>query len=218
MPRFLLAGLLLTIPVCARGQFVVPPSPPPVVPLPPPIIPPPPPPPPPITLPPVTTTGGNPGGDALPVEAPITHETPVSPGPPSPSAFLVALLVPLGVLGAVSGTYVDMARRRRTSGGLIRIIAPPPGEAPEHVRAAWVGVELPLVGGVSQPTAGPGRGVVSGNAGVVWVGYVVDGRVAVQRLAAQCPEAAAWWRANAPHILGWGYGLLFPTDVCQRLG
>ena len=33
--------------------------------------------------------------------------------------------------------------RRHSHGMDIRIISTPPGEAPEHVRAAWIGLTLP---------------------------------------------------------------------------
>ena len=33
----------------------------------------------------------------------------------------------------------------------IRIIATPPGEAPEHIRAAWVGLALPLASEETEP-------------------------------------------------------------------
>ena len=62
----------------------------------------------------------------------------------------------------------------------IRMIAVPPGDAPEWVRNAWVGLELPLV-----PDAPDNRDMVYSHE-------------AVAVLAAANPNAADWWRANFP--------------------
>jgi hypothetical protein len=40
----------------------------------------------------------------------------------------------------------------------------------------------------------------------------------VRILAATAPEAAAWWRLNAPHVVVGGYLLVFPAEVCERVG
>ncbi|HJZ57596.1 MAG TPA: hypothetical protein VKE74_21685 [Gemmataceae bacterium] len=100
---------------------------------------------------------------------------------------------------------------------MIRIIGVPPGEAPDEVRAAWVGVELPLAPGEREPVNLPGLGVVSGEPTPA-VGYVVDGPTAVDRLAAHNPGAAQWWRANAPQVLEPGATLVFAAEVCERVG
>jgi hypothetical protein len=50
---------------------------------------------------------------------------------------------------------------------------------------------------------------------VTGYGYAVNGRAAVKALASHSPEAAAWWRTNAPHVLASGYRLWFPSDVCE---
>ena len=44
----------------------------------------------------------------------------------------------------------------------VRIIATPPGEAPEEVRRAWVGLELPLAAGETGPHTTPVGGVLTG--------------------------------------------------------
>ena len=49
------------------------------------------------------------------------------------------------------------------------------------------------------------------------MGYVIAGRKAVNALASQSPEAARWWRENAPHVLARGYELIFPLDCCERV-
>lgn len=114
----------------------------------------------------------------------------------------------------------------------IRIIATPPGEAPENVRQAWVGLSLPLLPGYSGPLRTGGFGVLSGPRGsqisrfsIWWArllrryevleGYAVDACVAIDILAQSHPEAATWWRQETPHLLDSKHSLLFPTGVCQ---
>jgi hypothetical protein len=46
----------------------------------------------------------------------------------------------------------------------------------------------------------------------------VEGKKAVQLLAAVAPNAAAWWRQHAPHVLAHGYQLVFPVEVCEKIG
>ena len=47
--------------------------------------------------------------------------------------------------------------------------------------------------------------------------YAVDGKTALDFLASASPDAAAWWRENAPEISSSGYQLVFPAEVCERL-
>jgi hypothetical protein len=87
----------------------------------------------------------------------------------------------------------------------IRITDVPPGEAPEWVRRAWVGVVLPLAPGEDGPRAVSTGGVLTGPRGCATalfhlllgrtkrrMGYVTDAEVAVWLLAERDPEAAAW--------------------------
>jgi hypothetical protein len=97
----------------------------------------------------------------------------------------------------------------------IRIVARPPGEAPAHIRAAWVGLELPLMDGWIGPRTCYAAGVLSGKRAAIVVGYLVNGKAAIELLAVHAPDAAAWWRTNAPHVLHDGCPLIFPADVCQ---
>lgn len=99
----------------------------------------------------------------------------------------------------------------------IRIVAIPPGDAPEHVRQAWVGLELPLRNGATAPAPEIVVGALSGKVADFEPGYVVDGILAIHRLAAHSPEAAAWWRENAPLVLKPGYDLFFPSEACERV-
>jgi hypothetical protein len=122
---------------------------------------------------------------------------------------IVALAVTI-----VAGVFAVRAWRNRTV-GYVQIVLTPPGEAPEEIRRAWVGLELPLRRGESQPRSISSVGVLSNQFSQETLGYVVDGRKAVAALACQSPEAAAWWREHAPHVLARGYRLFFPTGVCQ---
>jgi hypothetical protein len=49
------------------------------------------------------------------------------------------------------------------------------------------------------------------------VGYAMLGRIAVATLADQSPEAAEWWRSNAPHVLRPGHLLVFSAEVCEEV-
>jgi hypothetical protein len=46
----------------------------------------------------------------------------------------------------------------------------------------------------------------------------VLGKQAVELLASADPNAADWWREHAAHVLVNGYQLVFPTEVCQKVG
>jgi hypothetical protein len=141
---------------------------------------------------------------------------------PSPNANNNEMewIFPCVVLVVVIGGLVVIAFRggRSEPERSIRILAIPPGEAPEAVRAAWVGLELPLSSGYTQPQTVPGIGVASGLPTGHLRGYLVEGREAVACLAAASPEAAAWWRTYAAHVLAPGYQLVFPVEICHRVG
>lgn len=99
----------------------------------------------------------------------------------------------------------------------IRIVAVPPGEAPEFVRRAWVGLELPVTAGQVEADKGVALGVLSQQPVDAPAGYAVDGKTAVAVLESASPEIAAWWRENAPAVVARGYQLIFPAAVCERL-
>src|SRR5262249_39552999 len=90
------------------------------------------------------------------------------------TAWVLALVIFGGVLGTV-GWVVYAMRKGTASGVRIRIIATPPGEAPEEVRRAWVGVELPLARGAAEPRHWNVVGAVSNRAPTATVGYLVEG-------------------------------------------
>jgi hypothetical protein len=108
----------------------------------------------------------------------------------------------------------------------IEIVAVPPGEAPESIRAAWVGLVLPL------ERAGKRRVLTSGvltgartTLGRLWAGltghwradegYMVDADAALDVLKQARPDAARWWSENAPHLFGVGRKLLFAASACR---
>lgn len=55
------------------------------------------------------------------------------------------------LLGGLAVTAAAVVWYRRASRVRIRIVRTPNGEAPESVRRAWVGLELPLAGGQTDP-------------------------------------------------------------------
>ena|SRR6266571_253243 len=112
----------------------------------------------------------------------------------------------------------------------VRVVACPPGEAPEAVRRAWIGLELPLASGKrSRPGAFYAAGVISGTRGR-WrrwllavlglrprqIGYSVNAQDALTVLDGADPTAAAWWRDHCPHLFDGRQHLVFPADVCQE--
>lgn len=111
----------------------------------------------------------------------------------------------------------------------IRIVDIPPGEAPEHVRKAWVGLVLPLAEGEGGRRTLPVFGVISAPR-TRWRiflalllrrftradGYVVDAPTAIERLAQSSPEAADWWRSNAPHLLQEGQRFVFYGEAYRE--
>jgi hypothetical protein len=109
----------------------------------------------------------------------------------------------------------------------IRIIATPPGEAPEEVRREWIGLDLPLVAGETGPRTVPVGGVLTGARTPLAIlvklltgqrryqhGYVIDAPQALVLLAEKAPRAARWWRECAPHCWEPGQKFLFPAEVC----
>ena len=111
----------------------------------------------------------------------------------------------------------------------IRIIATPPGEAPEDVRQAWIGLVLPLAAGEVGPRTMLTGGVLSGPRHLLSAllhlllgrtksrnGYVVDAAQAVWLLGSHAPKAAAWWHDNAAHILEPGRLFMFPAWCCRE--
>jgi hypothetical protein len=121
----------------------------------------------------------------------------------------------VGLLGTLAAILVAV-KKFKPSGGVIRIISAPPGEASSSIREAWVGLELPLAKAKDQGKKLAGMEVLSWKQNCT-TGYAVDGRVALERLAAHSPEAAAWWRENVPLVLDPGFQFIFHVESCQML-
>jgi hypothetical protein len=192
-PAFLLALILvLGLTGGNRAQFGRPP--PPVVPPRPPVVPP---------RSPVVPRGDYHGSG--------------SSGSSSDAAGWVCPVVVIG--GVVFGVLIVISQGLQQSASTIRIriVAVPPGEAPERVRRAWVGLELPLANGETGLRDQSAFGALSNDPVGLRKGYAVDGGKAVELLAAKDPDAAEWWRGNAPHVLARGYQFVFPAEVCERV-
>jgi hypothetical protein len=94
------------------------------------------------------------------------------------------------------------------------ITAVPPGEAPLWVREKWLGLSLPLAQRNAAPISYLASGVLSGpKTFIALIGALLAGKLTRQRgfrvpslqaveiLERSCPQAAAWWRQNAPRQL-----------------
>ncbi len=110
----------------------------------------------------------------------------------------------------------------------IRIIGTPPGEAPEHIRRAWIGVVIPLPEDArrwrspsrGQVLDGPRLlvntvlGLVRGRYGK-WESHAVEAMEAFDALRRHNAEAAEWWSVNAHHLMRPGRKIEFPARVCE---
>ncbi len=112
----------------------------------------------------------------------------------------------------------------------VRIVSTPAGEAPLWVREKWIGLELPLADKGGRPQRPLTSGVLTGPRykflGLLWFilgklqrqsGYAVYVKDALESLEKTSPEAAAWWRANAPRLQGRDRKFLFLTGCCERI-
>ncbi|ULU26784.1 hypothetical protein [Dyella terrae] len=115
----------------------------------------------------------------------------------------------------------------------IRIIAMPPGEAPERIRAAWIGIVLPLAETkgpqpgiwITQGVLGKDRGLlarVKRLLGILSVeqpsvAYAVEVLSAIESLRLHSPTAAVWWERHTPHLLVPGRRFCFSTVCCEEV-
>ncbi len=110
----------------------------------------------------------------------------------------------------------------------IRIKSPPPGEAPEEVRRAWVGLVLPVPDKYAKRQELPMVGVLSGPRSLLGIlfaavtgriqhvpGYAVAADTAVEILGKHAPEAASWWRQNAARSIQPGRHFVFAQEACE---
>lgn len=77
--------------------------------------------------------------------------------------------------------------------GRIIITKTPAGEAPEWVRALWVGCSMPCVG---KRDVTDKQGVLSGGKEKREYCYIVHQEAALKSLEEKSPRAAKWWRSK----------------------
>jgi hypothetical protein len=112
----------------------------------------------------------------------------------------------------------------------VRIKAVPPGEEPEEMRQCWVGLDLPLVAGDRGPRSVLSFGGIStprSPLSVIWQFlnerirtrkcYRVPVDAALAVLEKSHPDAAEWWRSQAPHLIGRGKVFRFVRTVCDEM-
>lgn len=108
----------------------------------------------------------------------------------------------------------------------VTIVQRPAGEAPEWVRDAWIGLELPLLC-LTEVTVETG-GVLSGPWGrwSCWwarltgrlgqtTGWAVDSARAIDLLSRKRPDAADWWRTHATRFTVPGQAFIFDSAACE---
>ena len=108
----------------------------------------------------------------------------------------------------------------------LTITSVPDGEAPVWVRQKWVGLRLPLRTQSLTPGVFRGVGVLTGprtmlsaiislltRRGRKTEGYLVDVLEAVAVLEEVHPDAAAWWKTNAPHLVRPNRRFIFPKEA-----
>jgi hypothetical protein len=124
--------------------------------------------------------------------------------------------VPLeATLVGVAREYDRVLARRNGVGLRIRIVAPPPGEAPANVRAAWVGCVLPLFATTDDPRVGKqGKGVLTRRSEGRPDGFAVQVVDAIEALDRHDAKAARWWREHTPGLIQPGQLFVFRGDVC----
>jgi hypothetical protein len=97
----------------------------------------------------------------------------------------------------------------------IRIVRIPPGEAPEWVRKAWIGLILPLKTGIFGPVRTEGIGVVTGKSVGEKDVFPVSAILAIDILARDHEEAAYWWQSRGMYV-PW-FDFQFDASACELL-
>jgi hypothetical protein len=108
----------------------------------------------------------------------------------------------------------------------VRIKSTPPGEAPPSIREAWVGLVLPVFR--KNPGYYLASGVLTGPRSVMdgilnffafrfqlQRGFAVPSLVAVEILEKSKPDAARWWRENAPRTIRPRRYFVFSAECCE---
>jgi hypothetical protein len=112
----------------------------------------------------------------------------------------------------------------------VRVVRVPAGEAPEWVRQAWVGLELPLPDDMpSRPMYHPSQGVLTGAKTPLGqilsqllrprrtLGYSIEVLDAIAVLERSSPDAARWWREPVPRMMHSGDRFVFGADECEEV-
>jgi hypothetical protein len=121
-------------------------------------------------------------------------------------------------LDGVAREYDRALAQREGVGQRFRIVAPPPGEAPAEVRAAWVGCVLPLFATTDDEKVGrKAKGVVTGKKEKRPQGFTARVVDAIDALEEHNADAARWWRENTPDIIRPGKLFVFADRACQLL-
>jgi len=115
----------------------------------------------------------------------------------------------------------------------IRVLKPSfPGDEPDFVREAWVGLELPVLEGKEQPVLVPPAKLpwraLSFSKLVARLfsrqlpdqpmpAYLVSAAEGFEVLERERPEAAKWWKRRFPDALSGRYNFRFNAENCQEL-
>jgi hypothetical protein len=119
-------------------------------------------------------------------------------------------------LAGVAREYDVALARREGVAQHFRIVAPPPGEAPAEIRAAWVGCVLPLFASSDDSRVGKKpKGVLSRRPESFSQGFTVQVVDAIRELEHHNSGAAQWWRENIPDIIRPGQLFLFAREACE---
>lgn len=106
--------------------------------------------------------------------------------------------------------------QRGRMGVFVKIIATPPGMAPEEIRRAWIGLILPTMGWEGSDTAAVRKAFGSPSDTLNLGGYVVSGPKALEILKKRSEEAWAYWMTTIPRLCEEGV-LIFKAEVCQEV-
>lgn len=117
--------------------------------------------------------------------------------------FFLAAAIFVALVALIFLTLAPQSRRPA-----IRILDAPDGDEPEPIRAAWVGLTLPLAAPPHAPRAERDPPSTPET-------YFVDADDALRALHLAAPEIADWWRSNAPKVNRAGYQFAFPAKIVE---
>jgi hypothetical protein len=133
------------------------------------------------------------------------------------------VLLCVGILGVAAILWVDQRNKRAGAAqplptivaGKIVITSVPIGEAPLDIRAAWVGLELPVKN--REPISVSGEGVITRSTMSAEWGYVVDAPAALHLLMAHHHDAAKWWLTTRGELCRSGAEFVFRDVECTKI-